>query len=260
MRLGTTSYIYPADILTNVRKLAGRVEDIELVLFEADDENNLPDKDTIRELNRIARDHSMTFTVHLPLDLTLAACNNSASIRKAVRVLDATVALSPVGFIVHLEDENHNVGLDPYRWVENSVAALSDLGRAIGDLERMCAENLENHDPLLIDSVLARVPVSCCLDVGHLWKQRLDPVPHLERWLPRTRVVHIHGMKKRDHQGLSAVATGQLDPVVSILAARFSGVLSFEVFSEADLLDSMKVFEQSVGRTAAASRNKKPGA
>jgi len=34
LRLGSTSYIYPADLLTNTRQLAGVVQDIELVLFE----------------------------------------------------------------------------------------------------------------------------------------------------------------------------------------------------------------------------------
>ncbi len=43
-RLGTTSYIIPADLMTNVRLLSPLVDDIELVLFEADDESNLPDE------------------------------------------------------------------------------------------------------------------------------------------------------------------------------------------------------------------------
>ncbi len=36
-RLGSTSYVYPDDILPNVRKLMSSVDDIELVLFEVDD-------------------------------------------------------------------------------------------------------------------------------------------------------------------------------------------------------------------------------
>jgi len=42
-RIGTTSYIIPDEIIPNVRFLAARVEDVELVLFEADEGmNNLP--------------------------------------------------------------------------------------------------------------------------------------------------------------------------------------------------------------------------
>jgi len=51
-RLGTTSYILPADLLMNVEFLADRVDDIELVLFESDDMTNLPDAATVRALER----------------------------------------------------------------------------------------------------------------------------------------------------------------------------------------------------------------
>src|SRR5512138_1637445 len=71
-RLGTTSYIIPADILPNARYLAGKVRDIELILFEVDDgPNNLPSPEVIDELTHIAQQHDMTYTVHLPLDLKL---------------------------------------------------------------------------------------------------------------------------------------------------------------------------------------------
>ena len=54
-RLGTTSYIIPDDILPNARYLAGKVRDIELILFEVDDgPNNLPAPEVIDELSQIA--------------------------------------------------------------------------------------------------------------------------------------------------------------------------------------------------------------
>ena len=258
MRLGTTSYIYHADIITNIRKLAGRVQDIELVLFEADDENNLPDRPVIEELKRIASDHGMSYTVHLPLDLRLAACNRAASVQKALRVIRSTEDLSPLGFIVHLEDENQNVGLDSPRWLDNSVIALEHLGGEIGDSSMLCPENLENHSPLLLHRLLERVPVSCCVDVGHLWKQGLDPVSHLEQWLPRARIVHIHGIGTRDHESISSVSAEKLDPVVGLLDGGFRGVLTFEVFSEADLRDSLEAFGRSLERVRARASTKKP--
>ena len=54
-RLGTSSYIIPDDILPNVRYLAGKVRDIELVLFEVDDgQNSLPSAEVIDELIKLA--------------------------------------------------------------------------------------------------------------------------------------------------------------------------------------------------------------
>ncbi len=64
-RLGTTSYIIPADILPNAHYLAGKVRDIELILFEVDDgPNNLPSTEVIDELLLIAQQHDLTYTVH----------------------------------------------------------------------------------------------------------------------------------------------------------------------------------------------------
>ena len=61
-RLGTTSYIIPADILPNAHYLAGKVRDIELILFEVDDgPNNLPSPEVIDELAQIAREHDLTY-------------------------------------------------------------------------------------------------------------------------------------------------------------------------------------------------------
>ncbi|RME36673.1 MAG: hypothetical protein D6793_05375 [Thermoflexia bacterium] len=72
-RLGSTSYVYPADILPNVQRLAGLVEDVELVLFEIPQASNLPDIRTIEGLREVARRYRISYTVHLPTDLQLGA-------------------------------------------------------------------------------------------------------------------------------------------------------------------------------------------
>ena len=60
-RLGTTSYILPDEIIPNVRHLAGKVEDIELVLFESEEFSNLPTEAELGILDGLARDHGMTY-------------------------------------------------------------------------------------------------------------------------------------------------------------------------------------------------------
>ena len=71
-RVGTTSYIIPADILPNVQYLAPRVDDVQLVLFETDEYgSNLPDAALRGQLVELGARHGMTYTVHLPLDLRL---------------------------------------------------------------------------------------------------------------------------------------------------------------------------------------------
>ncbi|MGO9570048.1 MAG: cobamide remodeling phosphodiesterase CbiR [Desulfomonilaceae bacterium] len=244
MRLGTTSYIYPADIITNVRRLAGKVQDVELVIFELDEgSNGLPDDDTIAELNSLGAEHDMTYTVHLPLGLGLA--DEQPSVDKAVQVIRSTEGLLPHGFIVHLEGKAQMSLDEMKRWMDNSLRSLEIICDEVRRPEQICVENLEHQSPIMLGSILDKMPVSCCIDVGHLWKQKLDPLPVLDRWLSRARVVHIHGVAERDHKRLSLMSAEKLDPVVESLCRCFQGVLTFEVFNERDLLDSFAAFEES---------------
>lgn len=249
MRLGTTSYIYPADLITNVRRLAGSVMDIELVIFECDEYgSNLPDNDTIEELIQLGTQSDMTYTVHLPLDLRLA--DDDPQVEKAVRVIRCTNRLSPHGFIVHLDGAEGGEALSLPRWTENCLRSLEILIEEIGDAEKLCAENLDDQSAERLDAVLERIGVSCCVDVGHLWKQGLDPASYLERWLPRARVVHLHGIGSRDHKRLSLIPQERLDDVVCRIQRNFSGVVTLEVFDKDDLDDSLQAFRLSIQRLA----------
>src|SRR5512133_713650 len=129
-RVGTTSYIIPDDILPNVRYLAGKIRDVELVLFELDDgQSNLPGPALINQLNELAEAHDLTYTVHLPLDLRLGADGDEQhiSLIKARRVIDATRELNPWAYVLHLDGREVRQGAEPAalsRWQDQSVRAL----------------------------------------------------------------------------------------------------------------------------------------
>jgi sugar phosphate isomerase/epimerase len=220
---------------------------VELVIFECDEHGtNLPDESTLAELARLGSSYDVTYTVHLPLDLRLS--DSDPCLARAARVIRSTAPLAPVGYIVHLD------GATPWglatmkTWLDNSLRSLSFLCGEVAEATSLCAENLDDHPPDMLDALLEVAPVSCCVDVGHLWKQNVDPMPWLSRWLSRARVVHLHGIGQRDHESLSLVPEPSLDPVVDMLVNHFNGVVTFEVFSEADFLDSVQAFQQSVQR------------
>jgi sugar phosphate isomerase/epimerase/HEAT repeat protein len=249
-RVGSTSYVYADDILPNVEKLAaaGEVDDIELILFEVDDgPNNIPSEAIIQQIDGLARAANITYTVHLPLDLTLAADGSAqhASLIKAQRVIERTLPLDPFAFVFHLDGK----GVESPGWVDNALRALEVVMGGIPDPARLAVENLENYPPDYLDPVLARAPISRTTDIGHFWKMGLNPLDYLPAWLPRTRVIHIHGMAERDHHSLALMTPEQLDPVVGLLIeAQYSGVVTLEVFETMDFFTSQAALFASVDR------------
>ena len=208
-RLGTTSYIIPDDILPNARYLAGKVRDIELILFEVDDgPNNLPSPEVIEGLKQIAHEHDMTYTVHLPLDLKLGddGSEQNQSLVKAKRVMDCVRGLDPWAYVLHLDGKSVRTSTDAEaikQWQNNSVRALEIVSEWAGGADKLAVENLETYPLDFIQPVLDRIPVSRCVDIGHLWLDGHDPIPYLQSALPRTRVIHIHGLAERDHRSLA---------------------------------------------------------
>jgi adenosyl cobinamide kinase/adenosyl cobinamide phosphate guanylyltransferase/sugar phosphate isomerase/epimerase len=253
-RLGTSSYIIPADILPNAQYLAGKVYDIELILFEVDDgQNNLPTPEVIDELIQLAALYDLTYTVHLPLDLKLGAdgSEQDISLIKAHKVIELTKRLNPWAYVLHLEGKEVRDSKDPavlLHWQDQAVRALEIVSEWAGGAEKLAVENLEHYPPDFIQPVLDRIPVSRCVDVGHLWLDGVPIMPYLEKALPRTRVIHMHGIGERDHSSISHVDPQELDELFRTLLKDYRGVLTLEIFSEPDFLSSIEAIKQSLKR------------
>ena len=227
-RLGATSYVYPGDLVHNVERLAGQVDDVELILFDLPDGvSNLPDAATVRDLAALAADNDLTYTVHLPLDLRHAAQGTHPSLQLARRVVDLTAALTPYAYVFHLDGRD----VDAPGWLDQARAALAALCAWVDDPQRLALENLENYAPEHLLPLYAAFPIRRALDVGHLWKMGRDPLALCADWLPATGVVHLHGMGAADHQSLAIMTPEKLDPIVRALLA-WRGVLTLEVFED----------------------------
>ncbi len=243
-RLGTTSYIIPDDILPNVRYLADKVDDIELVLFDVEDYSNLPSPTLVNELNRIAGDAGLTYTVHLPLDLKFTRADERAdvSIEKALKTIGATERLGPIAYVAHLD--SHQIGpaeREPSEeLVENCLSALEKIAPTLPDRKKLAIENLESYPGEWNDEVIRRFGASNCVDIGHLWLRGRDPLPYLRERLPVTSVVHLHGIADRDHRSLTAQSKNQVQLIwQELLRQNYRGVVTLEIFNEADFVSSM---------------------
>ncbi len=250
MRLGTTSYIYPADMLTNIEKIvrsAPVIRDIELLAFEsAKDLSDLPTPKEIERLCELAADHDLTYTVHLPMDLRLAG--PQAEIAQAVAVIKHFEAVCPVAYITHLAAEDSP---DFAQWLDCSLRSVGEILTASDVCERFCVETLETHTEEMLSALASEFPCPLCVDVGHFWAMALDPLPFLRRRLERAKVIHIHGVGRRDHKSLGLMPIETLTPTAKFIQERFDGVLTIEVFNKADLMESLEVLSRLWGDAVA---------
>lgn len=266
-RIGTTSYIIEDSLVANAGYLAGKVQDMQLVLFDLPDgPSNLPTPTEIDALKAIADDANMSYTVHLIEDVRLAADGTAEhpSLQKARHVIELTAALSPYAYILHLDGHEVRTPQTPnaliHQWQRETVAALQHVIQWAGDPRLLTVENVEGYPPDFVTPVVAQSGVSRCVDIGHLWLDGHDPLPWLQQALPHTRVVHLHGLQRqtiplhstkqvRDHQSLHNMAAAELDPLIhALLAARYPGVLTLEIFGEVDFHHSWQALLASIER------------
>lgn len=252
-RLGTTSYIMEAGLLENARYLAGRVQDMELVLFDREDGLcNLPSAEEVSALKQAARGKDLSYTVHLPEDLKWQNETGEphASLAKARKAILSTQDLQPLAYVAHVDGRgvDWQSRLERQAWEDQALKALERAAEWAGGWQRIALENLEGFPLHYLDGIFARVPVSGCLDVGHLWVDGWDAAAVLSNGVdwPRIRVVHLHSIapQGRDHHSLAFQPHAELAAVFDLLArSPFSGVLTLEVFGEADFLSSLQVVQ-----------------
>jgi len=262
-RLGVPSYVYPADILPNVKALAPYVDDIELVLFESrcpDDRrrttdgepSNIPSADTIACLAELAQQHDLTYTVHFPIDRHLGspdAEERRALLRQMLAIMDRTRSLVPFAYVLHLEGVSRDSTPDRVRtWANEIAELLPALIEHAGDPALLCVENL-NYPFAWCEPLLDTFNLGVCIDLGHLWVGGYDTDAHLKRYLPRTRVIHLHGVRDaRDHLALTALPPGRLRPLLNSID-KFTGVLTLEIFNYAEVRDSVVCLNQLLRRS-----------
>ncbi len=241
-RLGTTSFIRPADMITNVRLLATVVDDVELLIFESDEISPLPTAAEVVAIRETALAHDLSVTVHLPLDLSFdsrATCD--VSVDKCRRVMDHLVGTAPVAWILHLP------GRDGSAPAETMAArALATLTAHVDDARCLCVETLD-YDLKRLNAVIVDADCGVCVDVGHLIMAGFDPQTELNAWRDRVGVLHFHGVGEsgRDH---AALTVGNRERTLSVLeqAATLPSlrVMTVEVFNETKLVESLTFIQE----------------
>jgi sugar phosphate isomerase/epimerase len=248
-RLGATSFVHPAGWAENVARLAGRVEDVELLFFEAD---ALPDRAEIAELAAWRSRGDLTYSLHAPLSARLASADEAArraGVAEVLRALEVARPLAAEHVVVHVEFPEGGAPPDPAGFQRSAARSLEAILSAGLAPRALCVETLD-YDLALLEPVLVALGVSVAVDLGHAERDGRSPLATLERWLPRARVVHWHGVEPggRDHRSLAHVPAPVARAVLASLdAACYDGVLTLEVFREDDLEESASLVRRWLG-------------
>ncbi len=245
-RIGTTSYIFPEEMLPNVRKLRDKVEDIELLFFES---QNFPENGILNELKKMSGNAGITYTIHLPLDTELAGADRNTrekSLAKTVAIIKKTARLNPQGYILHIGKRNADLS-SLSEWqnrARNSIKTI--LEGTLVEPSKICPENL-NYPMEFLDEIITEFKLSVCLDVGHLMLHRFDIRKYFRKYISVAKIIHLCGIDSSGkHKSLKKVDPGIVEWLKNyLLSARWKGILTLEVFSEDDLKESMEVMKFS---------------
>lgn len=249
-RIGTTSYIYPDTITANLRRLKDQVDDIEFLLFEMDAKDNYPPLSELQEMKKIKRDYDLTYTIHMPLDISLGSSMQSKrrySAEKVIKFLDHFSILDPHSFILHLnlsKRAKKNIKMWQDR-VNDSLDYI--LKKRKTESAKIAIENLD-YSFSHVESIIVKNNLSVCVDIGHLIIAGVDVEKHLSKYINKTRVIHFHGVNKdKDHVSLKYFDKKFIKNILQILKDKnYQGVLTLEVFSQDDFEESIDVLNQCI--------------
>ena len=246
-KLGTTSFIYPDNIIPNVKKLGSIFDEIELLIFESIPSAVLPSTQDIRELVLLAKEFDLTYNIHLPVDVSLtniSKLKRDQAVETIRRVIDLVSPLKPTTHTLHLEYQGLD---DDGDWCKKGFDAMGELAMSLANPEIISIETLD-YPFELIESIVDEYGLSVCIDAGHLIKYGYSIKRIFEKYHDRIPLIHLHGVDfskipPQDHVSLDKTDKEKLAETLDVLK-NFQGVVSLEVFNKENLISSLACLER----------------
>jgi sugar phosphate isomerase/epimerase len=251
-KLATTSYIYPDHILPNVTTLAPLLDEVELVLFESEGLNNLPDEREIKALMDFSLHGKVGFNVHLPIDVFLGDENEEVrtkGVSMIRRVTERTLCLNPSVYILHFDLRNSEgqEETDIQTWRRRIIRSAQGIVKSGMEPGRISIETL-GYPFEWIEDIVKEFGFSICLDIGHILIYGQNLRLYFDKYLPHTPIIHLHGFQNgTDHLGIDKL-NGKIVDLILFHLQNYEGILSLEVFSFNDLKSSLEILEEKWGK------------
>jgi sugar phosphate isomerase/epimerase len=251
-KLCTTSFIYPDNIIPNVRKLGPFFDEIELLIFESIPCSVLPSPRDIKELKNLAQEFDLTYNIHLPVDVSLTDISRTKrdqAVETIKQVIDITGLLNPTTHTLHLEFEEYkNSSLNYDDWYKRSFDAMGKLCALLDKPEIISMETLD-YPFESIAPIIDEYQVSVCVDAGHLIKYGHDIKRIFEKYHDKIPLIHLHGVDfsmvpPKDHVSLEKMPKEKFIDTLEVLK-KFKGVVSIEVFNKDNLISSLDFLKKN---------------
>ena len=255
LRLGGTSYVVRGGFAENMRELSRDVDDMQLVLFESARASNIPSKSEVRELAALKRELSMSLTVHFAENvcMSLDAAERIRCEDSCARIMELFDEAEPYAYVLHLCGEQFGKmpSADMSRWRELTARSAERVASFARDRKLICAETLD-FDFDYLWPIICEVGISACVDVGHLVMYGYPVEERLLKYLSKTRLLHIHGVRPdgTDHSAMSYFDATLLSRLLKILSQDGqSRLMTIEVFED-DYAKSIEFLRKFAARAA----------
>ena len=247
-RLGCTSFVLRDHVLPNVEWLAGKVEDVQLLLVEPGED--LPTREDVLRLKRIQELHGTSYTVHLPNLKAVPGPKRRESVEVLASVIELTRPVSPRGWTLHVGPSPVAPDVDLASWHDLAVTSVRELAALAGvPATSLQVENLYAADLAPMRRLVEESGCRLCLDVGHVLMAKGSPHQAARDHLAVTDHIHLHGVADRDHRPLRHFP--DLPGFLRVLdQGGFSGVLTVEVFGQEDFESSWEACTRAVAGNA----------
>ncbi len=283
MRLGSTSFLVHKDYVSALSFVSEHCEDVALLLIDTGENGEyLPSHKDVEAIADILEKTQTSLHIHLP------TTNNCESEKSRTALYDAcllaierTKILKPHSFVLHVDLPSFKKEDKALNDTESQQIKdlLAKLASNLPSPQHLAIENLEGYSPHFWDFCFENTGYSRCLDVGHLWKDGLDPLPFFSAWQEKIRLIHLHGLapnkdclysleklqemtapllygsalwqdffgnKPKDHKSLENMPPSCIDAFMHCLWKEdFRGHINIEVFDFADFISSCAVLEYS---------------
>ncbi len=229
--IGTTSFIFPAGVGENCKRLEGIVDEVSIVLFETRSCLTYTEEDLPLWLSTL----NLSYDIHLPLDLPWDR-GIQCVVDIIVKLIDKTLFLSPTYYVLH-----------PPSKANLFVELISNLEKKGISLEKFLIENIKENDLSNIWDLITSTGLNVCLDIGHLMEYHQYSILRLQDIYLRTKMLHLYAPENGMHRSLSLVDGEEKKFIKEIFhkiyAVSDTLTVILEVFKYKDLLESLDFLE-----------------